>query len=70
MGYEPRDEVVLETLQGCAPAGDRRLGARPLGHVSELERDVSRPDEREARRQLVELEEIGAREKMLLAGNP
>ena len=69
MVYEPRGEVLLEMLQGVAPADDGRLGARPPGHVGELERDVSRTDEREAGRQLVELEEIGAREKMLLAGN-
>lgn len=37
--------------------------------MGELERDVSCTDERDARRQLVELEEGSARDKVLLPGN-
>src|SRR5260370_1195111 len=47
-----------------------RLRASAPRHVGELEGDVSRTDERDPRRQLVEFEERGARDQVLLARHP
>src|SRR5260370_3232091 len=46
------------------------MRASPPRQVGELERDVSRTDERDSRWQLVEFEESGARDQLLLAGPP
>src|SRR6266566_8668158 len=64
------DQVRIELSQRSSTSKHRYTGASPRGEVSELERDVSCPDENDTIGQRLELEKVGARFNVLLAWYP
>jgi len=63
------DEIGVETLQRALAAVDDDGGAADAGgEVGELEGDQAAPDEQDPRRQGVEVQEVGAVDQVLVAG--